>query len=342
LAGILVASVLVIGLNLDTRTVGDMASIKGGLPSFHLPDVPLTLETLWIILPYSLIFAAVGLIESLLTLSLVSEKTETHGRTSKECIGQGASNIVTGFISGMGGCAMIGQSMINITSGGRGRLSGAAAALFLLGFILFGSSLIEMIPLAALVGVMFMVVIGTFAWASIRMLPKIPRSDAFVIILVSGVTVAEDLAVAVVVGVIASALMFAWQHAKQIDITARTENDGRKVYTLNGPLFFASANNFKDRFNPRMDPDDVVIDFQNSRVVDHSALEAIDAVADKYERLGKRLHLVHLSPDCRKLLHKAGDLVEVNSIEDPKYTIAVDYPDMEEFDGHHKRYDTPT
>lgn len=333
LAAILTVSLLVIGLDLDARTVqnvlqdmtGDpLASIAGGFPEFHIPSVPFTLETLWIILPYSIILAAVGLIESLLTLSLIDEMTETRGRGNKECVGQGTANVLTGLFGGMGGCAMIGQSMININSGGRGRLSGITAAVFLLLFILFASSLIEQIPVAALVGVMFMVVIGTFEWASIRMMGKIPKTDAFIIVLVSGVTVVTDLAIAVIVGVIVSALVFAWQHAKHIQVSILEEDDQHRVYGLTGPLFFASIKNFSEQFDPKNDPDDVVLDFRNSRVSDHSALEAIDSLAERYIAAGKTLHLRHLSAECRGLLKKAGDLVEVNVIEDPKYHVASD------------------
>ena len=324
LAAILVVSLLVIVLGMDSRTVGDLASIAGGLPTFHLPMVPVNWETLGIILPYAIIMAAIGLIESLLTLSLIDELTDTRGRGNKECVGQGVANTVTGFFGGMGGCAMIGQSMINVNSGGRGRLSGISAALFLLMFILFASGLIEMIPLAALTGVMFMVVIGTFEWSSFRIMGKIPMSDAFILILVSAVTVATDLAIAVVVGVIVSALVFAWQHAKHIKVTSYINEMEGKVYELEGPLFFASVKNFQDLFDPKNDPDDVVVEFQNSRVYDHSAIEAIDTLAERYLNEEKRLHLRHLSPECVKLLKKAGDLVEVNMIEDPRYHVADD------------------
>jgi len=324
LAAIVVVSVIVIAFSVDVRTVGDMASIAGGLPDFHIPAVPFTLETLWICLPYAFILAAIGLIESLLTLSLIDEITETRGRGNKECIGQGTANVVTGFFGGMGGCAMIGQSMINVNSGGRGRMSGISAALFLLCFILFASSLIEMIPLAALIGVMFIVVIGTFEWSSFRILGKIPKSDAFIIVLVSAVTVATDLAIAVIVGVIVSALVFAWDTAKRMDADSRTDENGTKIYIMHGPLFFGSIHSFKNLFNPRNDPDDVIIDFVNTRVYDHSGIEAIDAVAERYLNAGKTLHLRHLSPECRALLKKAGDLVEANYIEDPKYKVADD------------------
>jgi len=324
LVAILVVTALVYGLDLDTRTVGDIASIKGGLPSFHLPDVPFNLETFWIILPYAIILAAIGLIESLLTMRLIDEITESRGRGNKECIGQGVANTVTGLFGGMGGCAMIGQSMINVNSGGRGRASGISAALFLLLFILVGSQFIEQIPLAALIGVMFIVVIGTFEWSSFRILGKVPRSDALILVVVSGVTVATDLAVAVVVGVIISALVFAWQHAKYIRIEAREDHNGSTVYAVTGPLFFGSVTSFTERFDPKQDNDDVIIDFARSRVADHSGLEAIDALAERYENAGKTLHLVHLSDECRKLLKKAGNLVEVNVIEDPTYFVAED------------------
>lgn len=324
LAAIITVTLLVIGLDIDTNTVGDLASIEGGLPGFHLPAVPWSWQTLWIILPYSAILAAVGLIESLLTLSLIDDVTNTRGRGNRECVGQGIANTVTGLFGGMGGCAMIGQSMINVNSGGHQRLSGVSAALFLLAFILFASSLIEAIPMAALVGVMFTVVLGTFEWSSLRILRKIPRTDAFVLILVSAVTVMTDLAVAVVVGVIVSALAFAWEHAKHINITRYDDEHGSRVYELNGPLFFGSVKNFLDLFDPASDPDDVIIEFQHSLVADHSAIEAIDNLAERYIQAGKTLHLRHLSPECRLLLKKAGDLVEVNVLEDPRYHVADD------------------
>ena len=324
LAAIIVVSLLALGLELDTTTVGDLASIKGGLPAFHIPSVPFTLETLLIIMPYSFILAAVGLIESLLTLSLIDEVTNTRGRGNRECMGQGIANTVTGFFGGMGGCAMIGQSMINVNSGGRQRLSGVAAALFLLIFILFASPLIERIPMAALVGVMFVVVLATFEWSSLRLMGKIPASDAFVLILVSAVTVFTDLAIAVVVGVIVSALVFAWEHAKHINSKTYDDEQGSRVHELNGPLFFGSVKNFLELFDPEEDPDDVIIEFQNSRVADHSAIEAIDTLAERYIRAGKTLHLRHLSEECRRLLKKAGDLVEVNVLEDPRYHVADD------------------
>lgn len=294
-----------------------VGSIKGTLPQFSLPDVPYNLDTLSLILPYAFIFAGIGLIESLLTLRLIDEKTETRGRASQECMGQGLANLTYGFFGAMGGCAMIGQSMININSGGRGRLSGIAAAIFLAMFILVASPIIAIVPIAALVGVMFVVVIKTFAWPSIRLLTKIPKEDAFTIILVTIVTVVEDLAVAVVVGVIVAALVYAWKSAHHIWATEARNEHGDKVYRLNGPLFFASIASFNNIFNVHNDPDEIVIDFKSSRVLDHSALEAIDALALKYKEAGKKLHLVHLSADCALLLHNAKDVVEINVIEDP-------------------------
>ncbi|WP_022942185.1 SulP family inorganic anion transporter [Psychromonas hadalis] len=319
---------------LDTRTVVDFlrimsgdenATIAGSLPTFALPAVPFSLETLNIILPYALILAAIGLIESLLTLTVIDEMTGTRGRANKECIAQGASNMVNGVFGGMGGCAMIGQSMININSGGRGRLSGITAALALLAFILFASGLIEMVPLAALVGVMFIVVLGTFEWASFKMMSNVPKKDAFVIVLVSVVTVMTDLAIAVFIGVIVSALVFAWEHAKHIHVVSEINNDeDKKTYRVKGPLFFGSASNFLDLFDIQNDPQHVIVDFAGSRVVDQSAIEAISTLTDRYTREGKKVHIRHLSRDCRKLLNKAGILVEINVIEDPSYKVASD------------------
>lgn len=333
LAAIVIVTGLVIGLDLEARTVVDFlrdmtgdanATMAGGLPQFHIPQVPFTLETLYIILPYALILAAIGLIESLLTLTLIDEITETRGHSNRECMGQGAANVTCGVFGAMGGCAMIGQSMININSGGRSRLSGITAALLLLGFILFASSLIEMIPLAALVGVMFMVVLGTFEWSSFRILRKVPKSDAFVLILVSGVTVVTDLAIAVCVGVIVSALVFAWEHAKHIYATSYVDENGSKIYELHGPVFFGSVKNFIELFDIKNDPQDVIVEFKHSRVADHSAIEAIDSLAERYSKAGKTLHLRHVSNDCVKLLKRAEDLVEVNYSEDPHYKVVSD------------------
>ncbi|NRA99230.1 MAG: SulP family inorganic anion transporter [Rhodobacteraceae bacterium] len=324
LAGIAIVGLLVIAFNIDVPRVGDLASIEGGLPSFHIPAVPLTWETLTIILPYALILSAIGLIESLLTLNLVGEITGKRGGASQECIAQGAANTVTGFFGGMGGCAMIGQSMINVKSGGRTRLSGISAALFLLLFIVVAAPLIEQIPLAALVGVMFMVVIGTFAWNSFRIMRKVPLTDALVIVLVTVVTVAYDLAIAVVVGVIVSALAYAWNNATRIRATTYETPEGARVYKIQGPLFFGSAEGFGELFDPANDPSMVVVDFAESRVVDQSALTAIDALAAKYEAAGKRLTLRHLSRDCHQLLSRAGALM-IDSDDDPDYQIAANY-----------------
>ncbi|WP_076533442.1 SulP family inorganic anion transporter [Roseovarius nanhaiticus] len=335
LAGIGVVAGLVIAFGLDVPRVGDLSSIQGGLPSFHnpfgeglglygTPLAPLNLNTLEIILPYAIILAAIGLIESLLTLNLVGEMTGKRGGASQECIAQGMANTLTGFFGGMGGCAMIGQSMINVKSGGRTRIAGIAAALFLLIFILFAAPVIELIPLAALVGVMFMVVIGTFAWNSLTILRKVPLTDAMVIVLVTAVTVKYDLAIAVVVGVIVSALAYSWNNAKRIHATTKIDESGARVYAIEGPLFFGSAEGFGELFDVEGDPDMVIVDFDQSRVVDQSALQAIEALAGKYQAAGKTLQLRHLSRDCHRLLTKAGHLM-IDSDDDPEYQIAVDY-----------------
>ena len=324
LAGIGIVAAVVIGFGLEVPRVGDLASIEGGFPSLHIPMVPLNWETFEIILPYAVILAAIGLIESLLTLNLVGDMTGQRGGASQECIAQGVANTVTGFFGGMGGCAMIGQSMINVRSGGRTRVAGIAAAVFLLLFILVGSPVIELIPLAALVGVMFMVVIGTFAWNSLTILRKVPLTDAFVILLVTVVTVMEDLAVAVVVGVIVSALAYAWNNARRIHAKTYMTPEGARVYQVQGPLFFGSSDGFVELFDVDGDPAEVIVDFDDSRVVDQSALQAIEAVAGKYEAVGKRIQLRHLSRDCHRLLNKAGHLM-VDSDDDPDYALAVNY-----------------
>lgn len=319
LAAIAIVSALVLFAGIKTKTVGDLASIRGGFPAFHVPSVPFDWHTLRIIFPYSLILAGIGLIESLLTLNLIDDMTQTRGKPNRACIGQGIANMVTGFFGGMGGCAMIGQSMINVTNGAVRNISGIAASLFLLSFILFASKWIEMIPLAALIGVMFVVSEKTFEWGSFRLFGKVPHADVFVGLMVAIVTVLTDLAIAVIIGVVISALVFAWQHAKHIAVTVSTEQHGWKVYDLHGSLFFASTQNFLALFNPQEDPDVVVIDFRNARVKDHSALEAIDLLAERYTQTGKTLHLRHLSPDCLELLDKAKGMIEVNLLEDPLY-----------------------
>ncbi|RTZ41623.1 SulP family inorganic anion transporter [Candidimonas sp. SYP-B2681] len=322
LAAILVVAGLVAAFGIDTKTVGDMGSIAGGLPQFHVPNVPLNLETLYIIFPYALILAAIGLIETLLTLNLIDEMTDTRGKPNRESMAQGLANVVGGFFATMGGCAMIGQSMININNGARHRISGIAAAVFLLGFILFLSSWIELIPLAALIGLMFVVAQKTFAWGSLRALRKIPRQDAIIVIGVTVITVLTDLAVAVLAGIVFAALVFAWQQAKQIQANTFIDNNGMKVYQLRGVLFFASAANFSRLFTPNEDPSHVVLEFAEARVVDHSAVEAIDSLANRYQQAGKTLHLRHLSADCLELLSKAKDMVEIDVYADPHYHIA--------------------
>ena len=325
LAALMVVSGIVIFGGIQTRTVGDIASISGGLPSFHIPMVPINFETLKIIFPFSLIMALVGLIESLLTLTVLDEMTETRGRGNKEAVAQGAANLVTGFFGGMGGCAMIGQSIINVSSGGRNRISGIVAALALLTFILFGSSLIEQVPMAALVGLMFMVAIGTFEWASLRIFKKVPLTDVIVMILVAGVTVVfHNLAVAVIIGVVISALAFAWENARRIRARKYVDEQGYKHYEIYGPLFFGSTAAFGEKFDIFNDPEHVVIDFRESRVVDHSAIEALNKITERYAKVGKKVHLRHLSEDCRKLLDNASAIIEVNYYEDPTYKVVTD------------------
>jgi SulP family sulfate permease len=327
LGGILVVSILVATLGIETKTVGDLGSIKGGLPSFHWPQVPLNVETLRIIFPYALILAAIGLIETLLTLNLIDEMSDTRGKPNRESLAQGMANVIAGLYGSMGGCAMIGQSMINVNNGALHRISGISAALFLMTFILFGSDWIERIPLAALIAVMFVVSEKTFEWGSLRVLHKVPRHDALIIVAVTVITVLTDLAIAVIAviaGVIIAALVFAWQHAKQINVQTSVDENGWKIYDLEGSLFFASIATFQQLFTPQDDPREVIIEFRRARVVDHSALEAIDNLAERYQELGKRLHLRHLSPDCLDVLERAKGMVEVNVLEDPHYHIADD------------------
>ncbi|MDA8792136.1 SulP family inorganic anion transporter [Bacteriovoracaceae bacterium] len=324
LAAILTITGLAILFDIPTKSVGDLASIKGGLPIFNFPDVPYSWETLKIIFPYSLILAGIGLIESLLTLTLIDEITETRGNSNRECVAQGAANIVTGFFGGMGGCAMIGQSIINISSGARGRLSGITAAICLLAFILYGSSLIAIVPVAALVGVMFMVCVGTFEWTSFQYLSKMPKSDSIVLILVSGLTVVFDLAIAVIAGVIVSALVFAWQSAIRIRARKTDLPNGSKLYEIWGPLFFASTAVFQDKFTPKDDPDEIIVDFAESRISDHSGIEAVQKLTQRYAKIGKKVRLRHLSQDCRRLLDRASAMIEVNIEEDPHYSVATD------------------
>lgn len=316
---------IVVAFGIETKTVGDIASISGGFPPFHIPQVPFTFETLSLIFPYAAIMAGVGLIESLLTLNIIDEITETRGRGNKEAAAQGIANILSGFFSGMGGCAMIGQSLINISAGARARLSGIVAAVMLLVFIMFGAGLIEQMPMAALTGLMIMVAIGTFEWASLRTFTKMPVSDIFVMVLVTLVTaVLHNLALAVLIGVIIAALVFAWDNAKRIRARKHIDENGVKHYEIYGPLFFGSVTVFNDKFDVLNDPDEVIIDFAESRVVDMSAIEALNRLTERYHKVGKKIHLKHLSKDCLRLLENADEIIDVNVMEDPTYKLAVD------------------
>ncbi len=329
LVAILVVSVMVIGLDIDTLTVADTMkageSIKGGFPPLSIPQIPFTIETFLLIFPYAAIVAGVGLIESLLTLNIIDEITETRGSGNKECIAQGTANILSGFLSGMGGCAMIGQSLINTSAGARARLSGITAAVMLLVFIMFGSDLIEQLPMAALVGLMFMVAIGTFEWASFKTFRKMPTSDVVVMVLVTLITaITHNLAVAVLLGVIISALAYSWENAKRIRARKHIDNDGIKHYEIYGPLFFGSTTTFATKFDAQNDPDEVIIDFAESRVADMSAIEALNKITERYHKLGKTVHLKHLSKDCVRLLDNAKAIIDVNVLEDPRYKLPVD------------------
>lgn len=331
LTAILVVAGIVILGGVDTPTVksfivaGGGEGISAGLPTFNFPVIPFNLETLWFIFPYAAILAAVGLIESLMTLNLIDELTDTRGSGNRECVAQGAANIVNGLFGGMGGCAMIGQSIININSGARNRLSGVVAAVALLLFILFGAAYIEMVPIAALVGVMFMVVIGTFAWNTFRILNKVPLSDVLVMLLVTGMTVAFDLAIAVLAGVIVSALVFAWENALRIRARKYVDEHGIKHYEIYGPLFFGSVSMFMNKFDIANDPAEVIIDFKESRIADQSAIEVINKLDEKYLRAGKTVHLRHLSKDCISLIKRAEKICDVNVVEDPNYFVAIDH-----------------
>lgn len=325
LVAILVVFGLVAFLGIETKTVGDMASISGGFPPFHIPMVPLSWGTLALIFPYAAIMAGVGLIESLLTLNIVDEITETRGRGNKECVAQGTANVLSGFFSGMGGCAMLGQSLINVSSGARARLSGIVAAVSLLIFIMFAADIIELLPMAALTGLMIMVAVGTFEWASLKTFRRMPKSDVLVMVLVTLVTVVlHNLALAVLVGVIISALVFAWENAKMIRARKHIDENGVKYYEIYGPLFFGSVKTFSEKFDILNDPDEVVIDFAESRIADMSGIEAVNKLTERYSKQGKKLHLKHLSADSRRLLSKADAIIEVNILEDPDYKVAVD------------------
>jgi len=325
LTAILAVFGLVYFLDISTTTVGDIASIEGGFPPFNIPSVPFNFETLKLIFPYSLIVAGVGLIESLLTLNIIDEITQTRGRGNKEAVAQGTANILSGFLSGMGGCAMIGQSLINISSGARARLSGIVAAIMLLVFIMFGSSLIEKLPMAALTGLMIMVSIGTFEWASLRTYNKMPKSDVLVIVAVTVITVLlHNLALAVLLGVVIAALVFAWDNAKRIRARKRIDENGVKHYEIYGPLFFGSTTVFNEKFDVKNDPDQVIVNFEESRVVDMSAIEALNKLTERYRKAGKKIQLIHMSKDCVKLLDNANKIIKVNVVEDPTYKLVSD------------------
>jgi len=325
LAAILVIFGIVYFFDIDTSTVGDIASVSGSFPIPSIPNIPFTLDTFLTILPYSAIIAGVGLIESLLTLNIIDEITETRGHGNKEAVAQGTANVLSGFFLGMGGCAMLGQSLINISSGSRARLSGIVAALALLAFVMFGASVIEQLPMAALTGLMIMVAVGTFEWASLKTFKRMPKSDILVMVLVTAVTVVlHNLALAVLVGVIIAALVFAWDNAKRIRARKHVDENGVKHYEIYGPLFFGSTTVFNDKFDVLNDPDEVIIDFKESRVVDMSAIETLNKITERYMKVGKKVHLKHLSPDCKNLLKNAEEIIDVNVIEDPTYKVVSD------------------
>lgn len=325
LVAIVTVFILVLAFGIDTKTVKDIASVSGGFPPFHIPMVPLNFETLGIICPYALIMAGVGLTEGLLTLNLVDEMTGTKGNSNRECVAQGTANIANGFFFGMGGCPMIAQTLVNLSAGARARLSGIVAALTILLIILFGAPVIERLPMAALTGVMIMVAIGTFEWASFRIINKMPRQDIFVGVLVAVITIwLHNLALAVLIGVIISALVFAWESAKRIRARKYTDDNGVRHYEIYGPLFFGSVAAFNEKFDVQGDPEEVIIDFKDSRVADMSGIDALNKLTERYARAGKKLHLRHLSEDCRQLLRNAASVIEVNILEDPGYRVATE------------------
>lgn len=325
LVAIIVVFILVYFLGIDTKTVEDIASVSGGFPPFHIPEIDLSWKTLETIAPYSMIMAAVGLTEGLLTLNLVDEITQTKGNGNRECVAQGSANVLNGFFFGMGGCPMIAQTLVNLSAGSRARLSGIVAAFTILAIVLFGAPIIEQVPMAALVGVMIMVAFGTFEWASLKIFNKVPKKDIFLVIIVSLITVLlHNLALAVLVGVILSALFFAWESAKRIRARKHIDENGVKHYEIYGPLFFASTTNFAEKFDVINDPEEIIIDFQDSRVADMSAIEALNNLTERYRKVGKKVHLRHLSKDCRRLLDNADEIIEVNILEDPTYKVATD------------------
>ena len=325
LVAIIVVFALVFFLGIETKTVRDIASVSGGFPPFHIPNIPINLETLQIIFPYALIMASVGLTEGLLTLNLVDEITATKGNGNRECIAQGSSNILNGFFFGMGGCPMIAQTLVNLSAGSRARLSGIIAALTILVIILFGAPIIEQLPMAALVGVMIMVAIGTFEWASFKIINKMPKHDIFVGVLVALITIVlHNLALAVLIGVIISALVFAWESAKRIRAKKYIDEKGVKHYEIYGPLFFASTTAFSEKFDVSNDPNEVIIDFKESKITDMSAIDAVNKITERYAKVNKTVHLRHLSADCRTLLKNADTVIDVNILEDPSYKVVID------------------
>jgi SulP family sulfate permease len=325
LVAIIVVFAVVVGFNIDTKQVVDIASVSGSLPPFHIPEIPFTWETFMIILPYGAIMAAVGLTEGLLTLNLVDEITATKGNSNRECLAQGGANIVNGFFYGMGGCPMIAQTLVNLSAGSRARLSGIVAALTILLIILVGAPIIELVPMAALTGVMIMVAIGTFEWASFKAFTKMPKSDILVMVIVTLITIfLHNLALAVLVGVIISALIFAWESAKRIRARKFIDKNGVKHYELFGPLFFGSTTAFAEKFDINNDPNEIIIDFAESRISDMSAIDAVNKITERYAKVGKKVHLKHLSPDCIDLLKNAEAIIDVNIVEDPTYTVAVE------------------
>lgn len=322
LVAIIVVFALVMGFGIHTKVVRDIAAVSGSLPPFHIPQVPFRINTLEVIFPYALIMSCVGLTEGLLTLNLVDEMTGTRGNSNRECLAQGSANILNGFFFGMGGCPMIAQTLVNLSAGARARLSGIIAALTILLIILVGAPVIERLPMAALTGVMIMVAIGTFEWASFRIINKMPKQDIFVGVLVAVITIwLHNLALAVLTGVIISALVFAWESAKRIRARKFIDEQGIKHYEIYGPLFFGSVTAFNEKFDVQQDPLQVIIDFKDSRVADMSAIEALNKLTERYQKAGKNLHLKHLSADCRRLLKNAGDIIDVNILEDPEYVI---------------------
>ncbi len=325
LVAIIVVFGLVLGLGIETKTVADIASISGGFPPFHIPNIEWTFETLQLVFPYALIMASVGLTEGLLTLNLVDEITGTKGKGNRECIAQGSANLLNGFFFGMGGCPMIAQTLVNLSAGSRARLSGIVAALTILVIILFGAPVIEQLPIAALVGVMIMVAIGTFEWISFRIINKMPKQDIFVGVFVAVITILlHNLALAVLIGVIISALVFAWESAKRIRAKKYVDEKGIKHYEIYGPLFFGSTTAFAEKFDIANDPTEVIVDFKESKIADMSAIDAVNKLTERYAKIGKKIHLRHLSADCRQLLHNADDVIDINIIEDPTYKVAID------------------